>query len=60
MSSSTSERMPPRGIMVIAIILIAFALIAVYANVQEARRDKIETVTVTPVATPTPSPTTQM
>jgi hypothetical protein len=60
MSSSASERMPPRGVVVFAIILLAFALIALYANVQKARRDKIETVTVTPVATPTPSPSGQM
>jgi hypothetical protein len=40
-----------------AIILIALALIAVYANVQKFRRDKVETVTVTPVAPPAPSPT---
>ena len=40
---------------VIAIILIAFALVAIYANVQKFRRDKIETVKVTPIVTPTPS-----
>jgi hypothetical protein len=41
------------------IIVAAMALIAVYANVQKARRDKIEKVTIipvspTPAATPTP------
>jgi hypothetical protein len=56
MSSPSSERVPPRGIIVIAIILAAIALLALYANVQRFRRDKIETVIVTPVATPTPSP----
>jgi hypothetical protein len=40
-----------------AIILIAMALLALYANVQKWRRDKIESVIVTPVATATPSPT---
>ena len=55
MSSPAPERLPPRGIAVIAIILIALALVALYANVQKFRRDKIETVTVTPVATPTPT-----
>lgn len=55
MSSPAPERMPPRGMVVIAIILIALALVAVYANVQKSRRDKIETVIVTPLATPTPS-----
>jgi hypothetical protein len=57
MSLSTPERLPSRGIVVIATILLAFALAALYANVQKLRRDKIETVTVLPVATPTPSPT---
>ena len=60
MSSPTSERIPPRGLVVIAIIFIAFALIALYANVQKARRDKIEAVIVAPVATPAPSPGSQM
>jgi hypothetical protein len=32
------------------IIVGAVALIAVYANVQKARRDKIETVTIVPVS----------
>ena len=57
MSLSTPEQLPSRGIVVIAIILLAFALVALYANVQKLRRDKIETVTVVLVATPTPSPT---
>ena len=56
MNSSIPERMPARGALVIAIILIAFALLAIYANVQKFRRNKIETVTTTLVATPTPSP----
>ncbi len=55
MNSPTPERVPSRGLVVIAAILIALALIALYANVQKSRRDKIETVKVTPVATPTPS-----
>jgi len=39
------------------IIVIALALVALYANVQKARRDKIEKVTIIPVsATPAPSP----
>jgi hypothetical protein len=41
------------------IIVVAVALVAVYANVQKARRDKIEKVTITlispsPAATSTP------
>ena len=36
------------------IIIAAMALIAVYANVQKARRDKIEKVTIIPI-TPAPA-----
>jgi hypothetical protein len=42
------------------IIVVALALVAVYANVQKARRDKIEKVTIIPVsatASASPSPT---
>lgn len=39
------------------VIVIALALVALYANVQKARRDKIEKVTIVPVsATPAASP----
>ena len=41
------------------IIVVAMALLAIYANVQKARRDKIEKVTIIPVSTPpvaSPSP----
>jgi hypothetical protein len=50
------ERVSASGIRIMAIILIALALIALYANVQKFRRDKIETVTVTQAATPSASP----
>jgi hypothetical protein len=36
------------------VILIAMALVSLYSNVQRSRRSKIETVIVTPVATPPP------
>lgn len=40
------------------VIVVALALVAIYANVQKARRDKIEKVTIIPVsATPAPSAT---
>jgi hypothetical protein len=39
------------------IIIVAVALVAVYANVQKARRDKIEKVTIIPISeSPTTSP----
>ena len=40
-----------------SIIIIAVALVALYANVQKARRDKIEKVTIIPILeSPTASP----
>ena len=40
------------------IIVVAMALLAIYANVQKARRNEIEKVTIIPVTTPLPaSPT---
>jgi len=36
---------------------VVMALVALYANVQRARRGKIETVTVTSLASPSPSAT---
>jgi hypothetical protein len=39
------------------VIVVAVALVAVYANAQKARRDKIEKVTIIPIAeSPTASP----
>ena len=38
------------------IILVAMALVAIYANVQKARRNKIETVTIIPATSATPAP----
>ena len=57
MSAPPSKPVPPGGIIVMAIILVALALLALYANIQKWRREKIETVVVTPIATATPSPT---
>jgi len=52
-----SSRAPRAGLILMIVIVIGTGLIALYANVQKARRDTIEKVTVTPVsATPTPSP----
>jgi hypothetical protein len=41
-------------------IVVALALVAIYANVQKARRHKIEKVTIIPVSvTPSPSASPQ-
>jgi FtsZ-interacting cell division protein ZipA len=44
------SRAPRSGLILMLIIVGAVALIALYANVQKARRDKIETVTIIPVS----------
>ena len=52
-------RAPRSGLILMFVIVIAVALVAIYANVQKARRDKIEKVTIIPIsesppATPSP------
>jgi hypothetical protein len=50
---------PRNGLQLMALTLFAMALLAVYSNVEKARRDQIETVTITPLtqkAAPTPTP----
>jgi hypothetical protein len=48
---------PRRGLRAIAIILVAFAFLAIYANIQKARKAHLETVTVEVEATPSPTAT---
>jgi hypothetical protein len=55
-----SNRAPRAGVRLMIIIVAAMALLAIYANVQKARRNAIEKVTIIPIATPppaSPSPT---
>jgi hypothetical protein len=47
-------RAPRTGVRLMIIIFSGLALVAIYANVQKVRRDKIERVTITPVSTATP------
>ena len=52
-----SSRAPRAGLILMIVIVAGTALIALYANVQKARRDKIEKVTIIPVTTvPSASP----
>jgi hypothetical protein len=44
------SRAPRAGLILMIVIVAGTALIALYANVQKARRDKIEKVTITPVS----------
>jgi len=46
-----SSNAPRIGIKLMIAIVIGVALVALYANIQKVRRDKIEGVTVTPVST---------
>jgi hypothetical protein len=55
--TAESSRAPRAGLSLMIIIIAGLALVAIYANVQKARRDKIEKVTIIPVAsTPAVSP----
>jgi hypothetical protein len=47
---SDSSRAPRAGLILMIAIVAGTGLIALYANVQKARRDKIEKVTITPVS----------
>jgi hypothetical protein len=49
---------PRLGVRLMIIILVATALVAIYANVQKFRRAQIEKVTIIPVPTATPAPLT--
>ncbi|MDP9003326.1 MAG: hypothetical protein M3N12_00890 [Verrucomicrobiota bacterium] len=49
---------PRIGLRLMITIVIALALVAIYANIQKVRRHQIEQVIVTPVATATPSAST--
>ena len=45
-----SSRAPRAGLILMVVIVAGTGLIALYANVQKARRDKIEKVTITPIS----------
>jgi hypothetical protein len=51
-----SARVPKSAVIAMAVIVGALALVSIYANIQRLRRDKLETVILTPVATPTATP----
>ena len=50
-----SSRAPRAGVRLMIIIVVAMALLAIYANVQKSRRSQIEKVTIIPIATPPPA-----
>ncbi|MGI9173219.1 MAG: hypothetical protein ACR2F0_07910 [Chthoniobacterales bacterium] len=54
--SPERELAPKRGLQLMAIIIVAFALLAIYSNVQRWRRASFESVTIVPAAvSPTPA-----
>ena len=56
-NAAEPNRAPREGLRLMIIIVIAMALLAIYANVQKARRGKIEKVTIIPASTaPAASP----
>ena len=50
-----AARAPRIGVTLMIIILSGLALVAIYANMQTARRHKIEQVIITPVSPATPT-----
>jgi hypothetical protein len=53
-NEASELRAPRLGVRLMIVILIGLALVAIYANIQKVRRDKIEGVTITPAATAGP------
>jgi hypothetical protein len=53
--AGNTSRAPRAGVRLMIIIVLAMALLAVYANVQKARRGEIEKVTIIPVSSPSPA-----
>jgi uncharacterized membrane protein len=53
-----TQATPKAAIIVMVIIVVALALVSLFANIQRAHRDRVEQVIVRS-ATPTPSPATR-
>jgi hypothetical protein len=49
------ESVPRIALKAMAVILVVMLLLTLYMNVQRWRRDKLETVIVTPAASPSPT-----
>jgi hypothetical protein len=54
-NAAGSTRAPRAGVRLMIIIVVGMALLAIYANVQKARRNEIEKVTIIPISTPPPA-----
>lgn len=53
---ASPSQVPGAGLKFLVIVVGVIALVALYANVQRARRDTIETVTITRIKSPSPPP----
>ena len=51
-----ATRAPRSGLQLMALILVALGGLTIYSNVQKARREQIETVTIAPAPPVLPSP----
>jgi hypothetical protein len=58
-NSPPSSRVSKDAIAAMIAIIVVMAFVAIYANVQRWRRDKLEHVIITPAASPTASPVAQ-
>jgi hypothetical protein len=54
-NAAESNRAPRAGIRLMIIIVLGITLLAIYANVQKARRNELEKVTIIPISTPLPA-----
>jgi hypothetical protein len=50
-----ANRVPRAGVRLMVIIVVGLALVAIYANVQRYREQRIERVTIIPFSTATPA-----
>ncbi len=51
-----ADKASKTALLMMVVVLVVMSLVALHLNWIHWRRDKIEQVTVTPIATPTPSP----
>lgn len=56
-SPPVASSVPRGGFLAMGLVLGALALLSIYGNVQKARRDQIEKVTITPAAGAAAQPT---
>jgi cell division septal protein FtsQ len=54
--NSHPARVPKSALIMMVVIIVAMALVSIYANVQSWRRSKIESVVVTPATSPSATP----